>query len=319
MSFSFPARFAAWLALTSVLAGGCYASHRRAGAIDAGPADAPPRDAGPLPSCDELFARPPDVVNDTPYVDFTCTETTFPLVRSYLEIQTTGAAPILRSCFVVTRAHATSGWTTGQMVSADGPGLSIRVAGPSPDLADEQVLWDARAIDAAGRVYAGRAESVRIGRAIPVVYGEPVKALASLVPSYWSSPGQVNAGIYGHSTSGGERLRLATYGATWLDFAPGPVFLWAFPDDQVRLLIDGDRMTSIGAPASRPGRLYSRATSHLPASCGAKRSRSSTNDCSSSKPARCTRSTESMAPHSGPLRPGCTHSSRTRCFTPMDG
>lgn len=291
MNVSASVRVLAAVALSGLFVGGCYSSFGRDGTpSDAGDTDSPPRDAGPLPSCEELFARTPDVVSDYTFEDFTCTETTFPLARSYLQTQTTGAT--LRSCFVVTEAHAASGWTVGQMVSADGPGLSVRVAGPSADPAVESVSWDARAIDAEGRVFAGRAKSLRIARAIPVVYAEPVVRLASINPSVWATAGQVNAGVYGHRTRDGSTLRLATYGATWISERPRPLFSWVYPDEQVRMvevpgvtesalvaewvdrsgehwrLVDGDRMTSLLAPAAATGALVLEGTTALPGLVG---------------------------------------------------
>ena len=281
------------VAVALVLVGGCYSSHRRAEAVerDGGVVDAPvsdaPFDAGALPSCDELFARTPDVVNDTPYVDATCTETTLPLQRSYLEIWAPGGAAIRRSCYVVTRAYSTSGWAVGARLSADGPGVQLRVAGPSLDPDDERVLWEVRAFDAAGRVIAGRAESLRIGRATPTAYGARVLGLASVVPSLWASEGQVNAGLYGHPTFDARSLRLATLGATWLTDSPRPTFSWVFPDEQVRSLevpgvtsaahvvewldadgehwrlIEGQRMVAIRGPVPDGGPLVLEGTTTL--------------------------------------------------------
>ena len=276
------------MAVALVLVGGCYSSHRRAEAVerDGGVVDAPvsdaPFDAGALPSCDELFARTPDVVNDTPYVDATCTETTLPLQHSYLEIWAPGGAAIRRSCYVVTRAYSTSGWAVGARLSADGPGVQLRVAGPSLDPDDERVLWEVRAFDAAGR-----AESLRIGRATPTAYGARVLGLASMVPSLWASEGQVNAGLYGHPTFDARSLRVSSLGATWLTDSPRPTFSWVFPDEQVRSLevpsatrgalvvdwtdaagihwsvVDGNQLLSLHAPASETGTLTLDATTTL--------------------------------------------------------
>jgi hypothetical protein len=231
------------LLLSSLLTSGCYLSYGLSGAdggveLDAGTVDAAildgGRDAGPLPSCDELFRRTPDVLSELPYVDFTCTPTTLPLAGTSLEVWGAGGEPIVRSCFRVASTYATSGWTVGQVVSADGPGVVVRVAGPSNEPGNERVVWEVRALDAAGLVIGAGAEALRIERATETAYGDRVEGLASIDPSLWASPGQVNAGLYGHPTSDGSSLQLASLGATWLSDGPRTLFSWVYPDDQVR-------------------------------------------------------------------------------------
>jgi hypothetical protein len=216
-------------AALAVLLVGCYASHGRPlPGRDAGVRDAPRLDVGPLPSCDELFARVPDRVIDGVLHDVTCGPTTFPLAQSFLQ----GEPRALRSCFRVLETFEGSGWRAGDVVSVDGPFLALRVAGPPPPDGPQQVLWQVRQIDEAGSIVEAMRATLLIERPPLTAYGGTVLGLGSILPSIWASPGQFNVGLYGYLTDAGEEtVRASHRGATFVVPGPPAAFHWVHPDD----------------------------------------------------------------------------------------